>query len=97
MRIFVTLIAILLLGAQTSDAQESRIALVKVLEGSAFTVQGGERKEVTVGQQIFRQDIVETASEAGVFKTLMAAASAAGRADALASGQRARAGLVRCR
>lgn len=32
-------------------------------------------------------NIVETASEAGVFKTLIAAASAAGLADALASGE----------
>ena len=57
-----SLFAVLLLFAQTSTAQESRIALVKVLEGSAFTVQGGKREEVKVGQEIYRQDVVETAS-----------------------------------
>tara|TARA_Y100001934_G_scaffold195136_1_gene230161 strand:+ start:17 stop:457 length:441 start_codon:yes stop_codon:yes gene_type:complete len=62
MRLFVSLFAVLLLFAESSNAQESRIALVKVLEGSAFTVQGGKREEVKVGQEIYRQDVVETAS-----------------------------------
>jgi hypothetical protein len=53
---------VLLLSTQSSVAQENRIALVKVLEGTAFAIQSGERQKLTVGQQIFRKDVVETAS-----------------------------------
>ena len=43
-------------------AQDDGVALVKVLEGSAFTVQSGARRELVVGQPIFRSDVVETAA-----------------------------------
>lgn len=61
MRVMIVLLG-LLLAAPVAAADESRVALVKVLEGSAFTIQRGERQEVKVGQQIFRKDVVETAS-----------------------------------
>lgn len=43
-------------------AQDDGVALVKVLEGSAFTIQGGDKQALTVGSAIRRQDVVETAS-----------------------------------
>ncbi len=62
MRFLVSILTVLVLSPQPSYAQDSRVALVKVLEGSAFAIQSGERQELRVGQQIFRQDVVETAS-----------------------------------
>lgn len=62
MRLIVSFLTALLIFAAGAAAEENRIALVKVLEGTAFTIQSGERQKVTVGQQIFRKDIVETAS-----------------------------------
>lgn len=62
MRFLVLFLTIFLCAIQPSGAQESRVALVKVLEGSAFTIQHGKRQELRVGQQIYRRDVVETAS-----------------------------------
>jgi len=62
MRFLVSFIAIFIFAVQPSGAQESRVALVKVLEGSAFKIQHGKRQELRVGQQIYRKDVVETAS-----------------------------------
>ena len=62
MRFLVSFLAIFLCAIQPSGAQESRVVLVKVLEGSAFTILHGKRQELRVGQQIYRRDVVETAS-----------------------------------
>jgi hypothetical protein len=51
------LVLICLTGAQAKD---DGVALVKVLEGSAFTIQSGARQEIVVGQPIYRSDVVET-------------------------------------
>ena len=57
MRFLVLFLTIFLCAIQPSGAQESRVALVKVLEGSAFTIQHGKRQELRVGQQIYRRDV----------------------------------------
>ncbi len=61
MRIFVFGLALALIFSRGAAAQDDGVALVKVLEGSAFAVQSGDRQALTVGQSIFQQDIVETA------------------------------------
>ncbi len=55
-------LALALLISRGAAAQDDGVALVKVLEGSAFAVQSGDRQALSVGQSIFQQDIVETAS-----------------------------------
>ncbi len=47
--------------AQPVWAQDDGVALVKVLEGSAFTIQGDDRQALSVGEPINRQDVIETA------------------------------------
>ena len=56
---------VLLTGATDGLAQSDRdqVALVKVVDGQAFTLRADERSELGVGQPIFIEDVVET--EAG--------------------------------
>lgn len=62
MRTLLLFVAVLMLLSQPSRAQDDNVALVKVLEGTAFAVQGDDRVTLSVGQPISRNDVVETAS-----------------------------------
>lgn len=62
MRFLILSLVLALLVARGAAAQDDGVALVKILEGSAFTVQSGARQALTVGQPIYQKDIVETAS-----------------------------------
>ena len=62
MRLRICWLALAVLFAPAAMAEEDGVALVKVLEGSAFTIQSGDRQALEVGQPIFRSDVVETAS-----------------------------------
>ena len=62
MRILSLGVAALLLLSHPARAEDDNVALVKVLQGTAFTIQGDDRVALTVGQAIGRNDVVETAS-----------------------------------
>ncbi len=62
MRMTVCCLAVLACFSSAAFAQDDGVALVKVLEGSAFTIQGGDKQALSVGSAIHREDIVETAS-----------------------------------
>lgn len=62
MRMTVFCLAALACFAFPAFAQDDGVALVKVLEGSAFTIQGGDKQALSVGAAINREDVVETAS-----------------------------------
>jgi hypothetical protein len=55
-------LAFFLFMAAPAVAQDDGVALVKVLEGSAFTIQGDDKQVLSVGSAIRREDVVETAS-----------------------------------
>ena len=61
MRLKMCCFALAVLFAPAAFAQDDGVALVKVLEGAAFSVQSGDRQALAVGQPIFRSDVVETA------------------------------------
>lgn len=61
MRILLFLSALFFGLVPLASAQDDGVALVKVLEGSAFTIQGDSRQAISVGESIKRQDVIETA------------------------------------
>ena len=62
MRLLLVFLMASVIFAGPARAQDTGVALVKVLEGTAFAVQGDDRKALRIGQPIHRKDVVETAS-----------------------------------